>query len=345
MKELIVEVPDPLSYILIAICIIGHFFFSASETALSCCNRFKMQVEADEGKRSSKLVVRVCNKYDRALTTVLVGNNIVAVAISAVSTILFYNLLKDTGLVDYASLISSIIITILVYILGDTLPKTIAKAIPDTIAKAFIYPIYLLMIIFFPITIIFEGMVKLFEIIFRQKGEEDFTSKDLENVLIESEERGDIEEEQAEIIQSALDFAETTVKDVLTRRSKIFALDINKVDPNALNEALNDCPYSRIPFYEDDLDNYIGVLLVKTYIKAYLDNPNVNIRDILQKPYVVPNKIMLVDLLEGFKKHHTHLAMVINKDNHIIGMVTMEDVLEELVEDISEPNLQVKENI
>ena len=333
---------DPLSWLIITICIFGHFFFSASETALSCCNRFKMQVEADEGKSSSKLIVKVSEKFERALTTILVGNNIVAVLVSAVSTILFYRYLEGTGMSQYASLISSIIMTIIVYVVGDTLPKTIARAIPDTMSKIVIFPIYGLMIIFTPITLIFEGMVKLLEIIFKNKGEEDFTSEDLEKVLEHSEESGELEEEQVDIIQSALEFVDTTAKDVLTRKSKIFALDINGLTNEKLNEVINKTNYSRIPIYDGDLDHYIGVLHVKTYIKEYLSNPNINIRDILQEPYIVPNKVELVDLLEGFKNHHTHLAMVTNKEGRIIGMVTMEDVLEELVEDISEP-LELKE--
>lgn len=301
-----------------------------------------MQVEADEGKTSSKLIVKVSEKFERALTTILVGNNIVAVLVSAVSTILFYNYLEGTGMSEYASLISSIIMTIIVYVVGDTLPKTIARAIPDTMSKIVIFPIYGLMIIFTPITLIFEGMVKLLEIIFKNKGEEDFTSEDLEKVLEHSEESGELEEEQVDIIQSALEFVDTTAKDVLTRKSKIFALDINGLTNEKLNKEINNTNYSRIPIYDGDLDHYIGVLHVKTYIKEYLSNPNINIRDILQEPYIVPNKIELVDLLEGFKNHHTHLAMVTNKEGRIIGMVTMEDVLEELVEDISEP-LELKE--
>ena len=301
-----------------------------------------MQVEADEGKTSSKLIVKVSEKFERALTTILVGNNIVAVLVSAVSTILFYRYLEGTGMSQYASLISSIIMTIIVYVVGDTLPKTIARAIPDTMSKIVIFPIYGLMIIFTPITLIFEGMVKLLEIIFKNKGEEDFTSEDLEKVLEHSEESGELEEEQVDIIQSALEFVDTTAKDVLTRKSKIFALDINGLTNEKLNEEINNTNYSRIPIYDGDLDHYIGVLHVKTYIKEYLSNPNINIRDILQEPYIVPNKIELVDLLEGFKNHHTHLAMVTNKEGRIIGMVTMEDVLEELVEDISEP-LELKE--
>ena len=301
-----------------------------------------MQVEADDNVKVSKIVVKLCEKYDRALTTILVLNNIVAIAISTISTLLFYNYLYGTSLSEYASLISSIIMAVVVYIFGDTLPKTIARAIPDTTSKIVAYPIYIMMYILFPISIIFEGMVKLIEKIFKPKEEETITSDDFEKVLEEGEENGLFEEETVEIIQSALEFADTQAKDVLTRRSKIFALDINKLDVESLNEMINTTSYSRIPIYEDELDNYKGVLHVKTYIKEYLANPNINIRDVLQPAYKVPNKIMLVDLLSGFKKHHTHLAMVTNKDDHIIGMVTMEDVLEELVDNISEPNTMKK---
>lgn len=335
--------PDPLSWLIIIICIFGTFFFSTSETALALCNKFKIQVEADEGKKVNKILLKVINHYDRALTTVLVSHNIVSVIISTLSTILFYKYLKDTGLNEYASLISSIIMTFVVYILGDVLPKTIAKAIPDTISKIVAYPIYILMIIFTPITIFFELFVLIIEKIFKEKSDETFTSEDLEKVLEHSSEDGSLEEEQVEIIQSALEFADTSAKDILTRRSKIFALDINKLDVDSLNKYIINSSYSRIPIYEDTLDNYIGSLNVKSYIKEYLANPSINIRDILQSPYRVPNKIMLVDLLSGFKKHHTHIAMVENKDGHIIGMVTMQDVLEELVSDISEPNLIRKE--
>lgn len=335
--------PDPLSWIIIVICVALSFFFSLAETSLALCNRFKLQVEAEEGHKIAKLVVKISTKYDRTLTTVLVGNNIVAVVLSTVSTIVFFSYFQNTGLKDYASLISSIIMTIIVYILGDTLPKTIAKAIPDTCSKIVCVPVYIFSIIFTPITILFEGLVKLFEIVFRSKKEEDFTSEDLEDVLEQSEESGTFEEEQVEIIQSALEFADTTAKDVLTRKNKVFALDINGLTHERLKKEINSTNYSRIPIYEGELNNYIGVLNVKTYIKEYLANPNIEIRSLLQAPYRVPNKIMLVDLLSGFKKQHTHLAMVENKDGHIIGMVTMEDVLEELVSDISEPNLLRKE--
>ena len=329
----------PLSWLIIGVCVLAHFFFSAGETALACANRFKMQVEADEGKKTARLVLHVCEKYDRALITVLIGSNIVAIVASAVSTILFYNLLSSSGLLDETiSLISSVIISLLIYILGDALPKTIARSIPDTISKAFVYPVYLLILLLFPITIVFEQLTKLIERLFKVKEETQFDEEDFENVVEKISDEGVLEEEQSDIIQSALDFADTNVKEVLTPRDKVFALDINSLDKEKLHQIIIETNYSRIPIYENGFDNIIGVLHIKTYLSAYLRNPNVSIRRKLQKPYFVSSNIMIDDLFNGFKKHHTHIALVRDKNKKIIGMVTMDDVLEELVSDISEPS-------
>ena len=328
----------PLSWVIISVCVLAHFFFSAGETALACANRFKMQVEADDGKKSARLVLHVCEKYDRALITVLIGSNIVAIVASAVSTVLFYNMLSNSGLVnDTISLISSIVISLLIYILGDALPKTIARSIPDTLSKAFVYPIYWLMIILFPISFVFEKLAKLIEKIFRVKDESTFDEEDFENVVENASDEGVIEEEQGDIIQSALDFADTNVKEVLTPRNKVYALNIRGLDKEKLHQIILKTDYSRIPVYDGSFDNMIGVLHIKTYISAYLRNPNVSIRRKLQKPYFVSSKIMIDDLFNGFKKHHTHVALVRDNNKKIIGMVTMDDVLEELVSDISEP--------
>ena len=328
----------PLSWVIISVCVLAHFFFSAGETALACANRFKMQVEADDGKKSARLVLHVCEKYDRALITVLIGSNIVAIVASAVSTVLFYNLLSNSGLVnDTISLISSIVISLLIYILGDALPKTIARSIPDTLSKAFVYPIYWLMIILFPISFVFEKLAKLIEKIFRVKDESTFDEEDFENVVENASDEGVIEEEQGDIIQSALDFADTNVKEVLTPRNKVYALNIRGLDKEKLHQIILKTDYSRIPIYDGSFDNMIGVLHIKTYISAYLRNPNVSIRRKLQKPYFVSSRIMIDDLFNGFKKHHTHVALVRDNNKKIIGMVTMDDVLEELVSDISEP--------
>ena len=231
--------------------------------------------------------------------------------------------------------------TIIVYILGDTLPKTIARSIPDTISKLFVYPVYWLMLLLFPITYVFDKFTKLIEKIFKVKDEATFDEEDFENVVEKVSDEGIIEEEQGDIIQSALEFADTNVKEVLTPRKRIYALDIRTLDKEKLHQVILETNYSRIPIYDGNIDNMIGVLHIKTYLSAYLRNPNISIRRKLQKPYFVSSNIMIDDLFNGFKKHHTHIALVRDKNKHIIGMVTMDDVLEELVSDISEPT-QVK---
>ena len=334
----------PLSWLIISVCVLAHFFFSAGETALACANRFKMQVEADDGKKSARLVLHVCEKYDRALITVLIGSNIVSIVASAISTILFYHLLSNSGLVnDTISLISSVVISLLIYIIGDALPKTIARSIPDTISKAFVYPIYGLMLILFPVTFVFEKLTRLIERVFKVKEETTFDEEDFENVVEKVSDEGIIEEEQGDIIQSALDFADTNVKEVLTPRKRIYALDIRTLDKEKLHQIILETNYSRIPIYEGSFDNMIGVLHIKTYLSAYLRNPNISIKKKLQKPYFVSSNIMIDDLFNGFKRHHTHIALVRDKNKKIVGMVTMDDVLEELVSDISEPS-QMKGN-
>lgn len=328
---------DPLSCILIiGLCIIFHFFFSISETALACVNRFKMQIKADEGSRSAKLILKVSDNYDRALTTVLIGSNIVAIIASAVSTVAFYNLLSQTGwLDDTISLVSSIIITFLIYIFGDSFPKTIARVIPDTISQIVIFPVYFFMLILFPITFLFECLAKLVEKVFKVKEEDEFNEEDFENIVEKVSDEGVIEEEQEEIIHSALDFVDTNVKEVLTPKKEIFALDIKNLNYENVNKIIAETKYSRIPIYDHNLDQIIGVLVVKNYLEEYMRDSHVELRSILQKPYFVPSTIMIDDLFNGFKKNRTHIAFVHDKKKSIIGMVTMDDVLEELVSDIS----------
>ena len=334
----------PLSWLIISVCVLAHFFFSAAETALACANRFKMQVEADEGKKSARLVLHVCEKYDRALIAVLIGTNIVAIIAATISVVLFQQLFSSTGWMDdTVSLISSIVISLLIYILGDALPKTIARSIPDTMSKLLVYPTYWFMLLLFPITWVMEKLTLLIERIFKVKGETQFDEEDFENVVENAEDEGIIEEEQSDIIQSTLEFADTNVKEVLTPRNKIFALDIRELDRDKLHKIILETNYSRIPIYDGNIDNIIGVLRIKTYISSYLRNPNVSIKKTLQKPYFVSSKIMIDDLFDGFKRNHTHIAIVRDKNKHVVGMVTMDDVLEELVSDISEPN-QVKGN-
>ncbi len=333
--------PDPaISWIVLVILLLLIFFFSAAETAFACCNRYKIQVEADNGKRYAKVLLKILENYDRALTTVLIGNNVVAIAMSAIGTTLFIHYFQASSLDEYAiSIIASVILTFVVFVLGDTLPKTIARSIPDTLSKIFTYPTYVLMLILFPITFIFDlgmrGMEKLFKI----KPEDTITEEEFSDVVEKASEEDMIDENQAEIVQSTLDYLDTNVKQVLTPKEEMFAINIKDLTNDKLQTIINNTNFSRIPVYDKVFDNIVGVLVVKIYLEEYANDKHVSIRSILQRPYFVNNTIMIDDLFKGFKKHHTHIAIVRDAHNKVVGMVTMEDVLEEIVSDISEPNM------
>lgn len=330
---------DPSTCILIiVICILFHFFFSVSETSLACVNRFKMQIKADDGSHSAKVVLKLSDRYDRTLTTVLIGMNIVAIISSAVSTVAFYNLFNNWT-EETISLVSSLIITFLIYILGDAFPKTIAKSIPDTCSLIVAYPVYGLYLILFPISMVFEFLAKAIEKLFKVKNEEDFDEEDFENIVEKVSDEGILEEEQEDIITSALDFDETNVKEVFTPTNKIFAIELKDLNYSHINSVLLNSKYSRIPVYDETIDNIVGVLVLKTYLDEFMKDNHVDLKSILQKPFFVPSTIMIDDIFNGFKKNRTHIAFVKNSKDKVIGMVTMEDVLEELVEDISEPQV------
>ena len=335
---------DPYSWVywlIIALCVVISFFSSTCETAVGLVNRFKFQVKAEDGSKTAKIILRICDHYDRTISTVLITHNLASVVMSTVATIMFYAWMKNyTNVEPYVPIISSIAVTFVIYIIGDILPKTIAKKIPDTITTVFAWPLYIILILLTPISILFELFAKAIDKIFKTSQEEEFTEEDFEEAIEQTTDEGILEEEQGDIIQSALEFEDTNVQEVLTPRERMFALDIRGLTHEKLQNILLTTNYSRIPIYEGSFDNFIGVLHIKTYIRQYMENPKAPVRRMLSKPYFVSSKIHLDDLFNGFKRHHSHLAIVRNKDKKVIGMVTMEDVLEELVEDISEPNIQ-----
>ena len=175
-----------------------------------------------------------------------------------------------------------------------------------------------------------------FDKLFKVKEEESITADQFEDVIDDVTDEGVLEEETGEIIQSALEFADTNVKEVLTPREKIFALDINGLSSDKLFDVLENTSFSRIPIYKHTIDNIISVLHVKIFFKQYMQKKDIRISKTLQKPYFVSSKIMIDDLFNGFKKKKTHIAFVRDNKMRVIGMVTMDDVLEELVGNIGE---------
>ena len=305
-----------LWWILILVLTILTAFFSGAETAIESCNQFKFKVKAGEGSRTAKLVIKIINKFDEQIISVLVGYNIVTTIISTVATIVFSAYLKAEWIVN---LVSTIVITILIYIFGDNVFYIVNK-------------------LFYYLSL---GVKKLFKI----KKDVTLTEEDFSNFVDEVEEDGKLDEDETDIILNSLDFLETDVKQCFTPANKMEMIDIDNITNEMLNEKLLNSNFSRIPVYKKDKNNIVGILTVKKYFNEYMKDKHVSISSILSRPYFVDPNTKLDDLFEGFNKFHTHIAIVKNK-NIVVGMVTMDDLLEELVgqnENVS--NVENKEAI
>ena len=322
----------PLSYVFFAVLLLLSALFSSSEAAFSYCNRHRIKVKADDGSKSAKMLVKVLEKFDDAIITILIGNNIVNSCCSFVATILAVKLLGAQG-----SFLATIVTTIVVVLFGEMLPKNFAKVNAEKWSLIVVYPIYGLMYLFWPFSKLFGGMIGLIRLMFKKTAteEETFTEDDFQDVIEKIEGEGVLDEEESDIIQNAVDFGEILVKDVLTKRKDIVAINIKDCTNDYLKEFLANCNYSRIPVYRGSIDNIVGVLHTRTYLKSVFYNRNVKATSVLTKPYFVDPQIKLDEIFEGFKQHKTHVAIV-TKNGKTIGMVTMKDVLEELVSDIDE---------
>lgn len=338
--------PMVIKILIIVGCLLLSAFFSASETAFACLNKYKFQVEAENGKKTSSLIVHLYEKFDTTLITVLIGNNAVAIAMSSLATILFlqwFEVFKIDNTI--VSLIASIVITILTFMFGDTLPKILAKRFPNEIARVASWPLMILMILLYPINLIFRGLTLLVRKIFPSKPEPEVQTEDIAEEIERMEKAGDLESNESDILYNSLDFAETSVREVLTPLHKMTMLNVDGLDTSALLEFLKKCPYSRVPLYYKSPNKIVGVLVVKNFLSAYFQDPKVSYLSYLQKPYFVTPRIKIDDLLDGFREHHTQIAIV-RSEGKVVGMVTTEDVLEELVGSIDEDgNVEVEASL
>ena len=338
MLTMLADPAGPLSYIIIFILILLSALFSGCEVAYNYCNRYKIKVWADDGNRRAKITLKILDKLDNTVISILIGNNIVNTVSSILATMLAVSLLGP-----YGSAVSIVVITVITFIFGEILPKNIAKANCNKWALIFAYPLYALIILFTPFVWFFNGLVFCVKKLLRLKDDDNeaFTDDDFQDVVEKISDEGEIGEDESEIIIAAVDWGDMVVSEVLTKRADIVALNIKDCNEGFLRNFLKNNPYSRIPIYEGNLNNIIGILHVRVYLREVCRNKSVNIRKILLKPYIVSPKIKLDDMFEGFKEHQTHIAIVQEK-NKTIGMVTMKDILEELVSDIDEADTSVK---
>lgn len=324
--------------IIILICIIFSAFFSATETAMTCCNRVRLKVKAENGSKSSKLALKLIDMYDRSLIALLIGNNIVNIAASSLGTVIALFLLVNEGL---ATTVSTVVMTIVIFLIGEVFPKNVAKTKPEKYLQIFSYPMIVLYVIFYPLTMILNFILWLVKKIFKVDNDQNTLTEDEFQGIIEIvEEEGVLDEEESDIIQAAVDFGDITVKDVLTPVKDIISIDVKTMSRKAIIEYLNNSEYSRIPVYEGNINNIVGVLHVRKFLKNAMKSRNFSVKTSISAPFFVQDDTKLDDMLDIFKKEKKHMAFVKNNDGHIVGLVTMEDVLEELIGEQVEVNEQ-----
>ena len=306
-------------------------FFSKSETVFSSVSKAKLMTFIDENKKGARKALWLADNFDKVLSVLLVGNNLVNIAISTLGLRLFLGLFELDG--SYVDVINTIAITVVVLIFGEILPKSKGKSNPEKNALKLSGVLYVVVKILTPISYPFYKMNKL-TMNEDLEDAENISSDDLENIIDTMEEEGEIDSKEADMLQKVLDLNEVDVKDIMTPRVDCIYLDIN-TPIDDIKKCFFQNQYSRVPVYKDSIDHIVGVLFEKDFFKEYINNPKLtSIKRILQKPVYVVGSMRADDLLTLFKKKKNHLAIVVDEYGGFDGVVTMEDCLEELVGEI-----------
>lgn len=329
-----------MEYILIALLLFGSAFFSGTEIAYTSLSKLKVKKEGEKQTPTEKLVGFIYNHYDFALSTVLVGNNLVNIGATSVATVLAVNLAASMAISgEVASSIVTVVMTVLILIFGEITPKMVARRISEPFAKMAAYPLLALMIVFFPVVLITSGIVKLLGFLWRRKADQDvtITEEELENLLDTAEDEGVIDENETELLQSALEFTDLDAGDILTPRIDVIGFEINDSIEQILS-VISETQFSRYPVYERSIDRVVGILYVKHLLKELAENKTVNLQDLLLEPVFIPKSMHLHEIMNEFRCHRTHMVVVADEYGGIKGIVTMEDVLEQLVGEIWDEN-------
>ena len=329
-----------MEYILIIFLLIGSAFFSGTEIAYTSLSKLKVKKEGETQTPTEKLVSFIYNRYDFALSTVLVGNNLVNIAATSVATVLAVKLTKSLPISDTtASSIVTVVMTVLILIIGEITPKMVARRISEPFAKMAAFPLLVLMILFFPIVLLTTGIVGLLSNLWKKKDDQEvtITEEELENLLDTAEEEGVIDENETELLQSALEFTDMDAGDILTPRIDVVGFEINDPIDHILS-VITENRFSRYPVYERTVDHVVGILYVKHLLRELINNKDVSLQDLLLEPVFIPKSMHLHEIMNEFRSHRTHMVVVADEYGGIEGIVTMEDVLEELVGEIWDEN-------
>ena len=311
----------------IAVLVIFSAYFSATETAFTSVNRIRIKNLANDGNKKAKEVLELSEKFDKMLSTILVGNNIVNIAMSAIATVLFMELYPV-----YGATIATAVITVVVLIFGEISPKSLAKESPEKFAMFSAPFLKFFMVLLAPVNWIFGCWKKLLAKLFNADGVNPITEDELLTIVEEAETEGGIDTDQSELIQNAIEFNDLEAWDVLTPRVDIKAIEIDETQ-DEIAELFLSTGFSRLPVYEDDLDNIVGVLNQKDF-HNYIKGTDTPISEYVKPVIFVAGSMKIAQLLKRLQTVKTHIAIIVDEYGGTSGLVTMEDIIEELVGEI-----------
>lgn len=316
----------------IFLCLCLSNFCSASEMAFSSCNVMRLENARDDGSKRAKIAVYITEHFDDALSAILIGNNLANIGASSLASVA---VILVTGGDEYAWL-ATIILTVLVIIFGETMPKISAKKNANRTSLKNAYVVRAMMIIFYPLVWLVVSLIKLLTMGMKPEAadaDSDEAVEELQSIIETAEDEDVLDEDQSELVQAAIDFSETSAFEVMTARVDVQAIDIED-DWDDILAIIEDAPFTRLPVYEGSIDNVIGILYLNHFLKAMADDGRVDIRKLLMPPCYVYKTMKLPAVLNTLRNAKQHLAIVSDEYGGTLGVVSMEDVLEQIVGDI-----------
>lgn len=336
----------PVYYVAVVVLVMLSAFCSGTEMAFSSANRLRLESMGENGNKAAMLACKIYDRYEDMLSTILILNNLANIAASSIVSIIAIELAKNVS-ESFATTIGTICITITVIIFGETIPKIVSKKNANKTATDHAYLVRGFMIILKPLVFLVVALTHL--IMKPLKGEQpedeqEAAVEELFSIIETVEDEGVIDGDRSELLQAALDFSEISASEVMTSRVDMLSIDIDDEWEEIL-QTIDTSPYSRLPVYEDSVDNIIGILYLNHYFKAVTSAEKIDLRPLLIKPCYVYKTVKLPSVLAEMRKSRTHLAIVTDEYGGSMGVVSMEDVLEELVGDIWDETDEVEPEV
>ena len=324
--------------IIIVIFILLSAYFSATETAFSSLNRTRMKTLAEKGDQKAALVCRLSQNYDKLLSTILIGNNIVNIGASSLGTLLFIELL---GNADTGATVSTVVITLVVLIFGEITPKSVAKDMPERFAMVSAPLLNVLMVLMTPLTAVFSGWKKLVARLIKPQSDVKMSQEELLMLVEEVQQEGSIDQNEGELLRNAIEFTEREAADILTHRVDLEAVPMD-AGKEEIARVFSQSKFSRLLVYRENIDNIVGVIHQKDFYTGtgITDSP---VAEIVSPVIFVLENERISPLLRKLQKNKSHIAVVLDEYGGTYGIVTMEDILEELVGDIYDEHDDVVE--